>query len=397
MSLARSVTEQLERASWIRRMFEEGARLKAERGAGNVFDFTLGNPDVDPPPEVLKALARLAAEHPPKIHAYMPNAGFPEARQAVAAHLAMNTGLPFTPRHVLMTCGSAGACNTFLRSVLDPGDEVIVLAPYFPEYLFYIQNHGGRMVPVETDENFLPVVRRIAEAVTPRTKAVLLNTPNNPTGRIYPEALLRELGAMIDELDHPVTVLSDEPYTRLVFDGRTHPEVVSLIRRTVVANSWSKTFALPGERIGYLAISPRLPEAEPLVDACTFTTRVLGYVNAPALWQRVVAETIEVKADISSYQERRDRMHAGLTRLGYSVPRAEGTFYLFPKSPVDDDVAFIRLLLEEGVLAVPGSGFGRGGHFRLALTAPNDLIDRSLPAFRRALERATTLGSPGVS
>ena len=388
MSLARSVTGQLERASWIRRMFEEGARLKAERGAENIFDFTLGNPDVDPPAEVLAALERLAGEHPPRIHAYMQNAGFPAARVAVAEHLAGKTGLPFTAQHVLMAVGSAGASNAYLRSVLDPGDEVIVLMPCFSEYPFYIQNHAGRMVPVETDEDFLPNLGRIAEAITPRTKVIILNTPNNPTGRIYPEALLRDLGSLIDGLDHPVTVLSDEPYTPLVFDGRTHPEVVSLIRRTVIANSWSKTFAIPGERIGYLAISPRLPEAGPLADACTFATRALGYVNAPALWQRVVTETIAVRPDISSYQERRDRMHEGLTRLGYGVPRAEGTFYLFPKSPVADDVAFIWLLLEEGVLAVPGSEFGRSGYFRLALTVPNDVIDRSLPAFERALERS---------
>ena len=386
MSVARKVSEQLERASWIRRMFEEGARLKAERGAENIFDFTLGNPDVDPPPKVLDALARLAAEHPPRIHTYMPNAGFPAAREAVAEHLAGKTGLPFAAQHILMTVGSAGACNTFLRSVLDPGDEVIVLAPFFSEYPFYIQNHGVKLVTVETDESFLPVVDRIAAAITPRTKVIMLNTPNNPTGRIYPEALLRDLGRMIDALDQPVTVLSDEPYTPLVFDGIVHPEVVSLVRRTVIANSWSKTFAIPGERIGYLAISPRLPEAGPLADACTFSLRVLGYVNAPALWQRVVTETIEVKPDISSYQERRDRMHEALSRLGFMVPKAEGTFYLFPKSPIADDVAFIRLLLAEGVLAVPGSGFGRAGFFRLALTVPFDVIERSLPAFERALK-----------
>ena len=388
MSIARSVAEQLERASWIRRMFEEGARLKAERGADKVFDFTLGNPDVDPPPEVLSALARLAAEHPPQIHAYMPNPGFPAARQAVARHLAAKTGLPFTQDHILMTVGSAGACNTFLRSVLDPGDEVIVLAPWFSEYPFYIQNHAGRMVVAETDDQFLPDPARIAAAITPRTKAILLNTPNNPTGRVYPAAVLREIDALLRSLDHPVTVVSDEPYTPIVFDGRTHPEVVTLIERTVIANSWSKTFAIPGERIGYLAISPRLPEAAALFNACAFSNRVLGFVNAPALWQRVVTETIGVQPDISRYQRRRDLMCAALARLGYEFIQPEGTFYLFPKSPLADDVAFIRLLLEDGVLAVPGSGFGRPGYFRLSLTVPESVIEGSIPGFARALERA---------
>ncbi|MCL6545220.1 MAG: pyridoxal phosphate-dependent aminotransferase [Bryobacteraceae bacterium] len=387
MSIARSVAEQLERASWIRRMFEEGARLKAERGADKVFDFTLGNPDVDPPPEVLATLARLAAEHPPQIHAYMPNPGFPAARQAVARHLAAKTGLPFTQDHILMTVGSAGACNTFLRSVLDPGDEVIVLAPWFSEYPFYIQNHAGRMVVVETDDQFLPDPARIAAAITPRTKAILLNTPNNPTGRVYPAEVLRGIDALLRSLDHPVTVVSDEPYTPIVFDGRTHPEVVTLIERTVIANSWSKTFAIPGERIGYLAISPRLPEAAALFNACAFSNRVLGFVNAPALWQRVVTETIGVQPDISRYQHRRDRMCAALTRLGYEFIQPEGTFYLFPKSPLPDDVAFIRLLLEDGVLAVPGSGFGRPGYFRLSLTVPESVIEGSIPGFARAIER----------
>lgn len=393
MSIARLVAEQLERASWIRRMFEEGARLKAERGADKVFDFTLGNPDVDPPAEVLAALARLATEHPPQIHAYMPNPGFPAARQAVARHLADKTGLPFTQDHILMTVGSAGACNTFLRSVLDAGDEVIVLAPWFSEYPFYIQNHSGRMVVVETDDQFLPDPARIAAAITPRTKAILLNTPNNPTGRVYPAELLREINALLRSLNHPVTVVSDEPYAPIVFDGRTHPQVVTLIERTVVANSWSKTFAIPGERIGYLAISPRLPEAAALFNACAFSNRVLGFVNAPALWQRVVTETIGVQPDISRYQRRRDLMCAALSRLGYEFIKPEGTFYLFPKSPLPDDVAFIRLLLEDGVLAVPGSGFGRPGYFRLSLTVPESVIEGSIPGFARTLERVQKLHS----
>jgi aspartate aminotransferase len=393
MSVSQNIAEQLERASWIRRMFEEGARMKAERGAENVFDFTLGNPDIDPPSEVLAALARLASENPPRVHGYMPNAGFAEARAAVARHMADKTGLPFTAGHILMTVGSAGACNIYLKSVLDPGDEVIVLMPCFSEYPFYILNHAGRMVPVETDENFLPDAGRMAAAITPRTKAIIINSPNNPTGRVYPAEVLQELERLISSLDHPVTVISDEPYKSIVFDDRRQPEVASIITRTVVANSWSKTFALPGERIGYLAISPRLPEAGALLNACTFANRILGFVNAPALWQRVVTETVDTVVDIGSYQQRRDLLCDGLERIGYEVLRPEGAFYVFPRTPMPDDIAFVRLLAAEGVLAVPGVGFGRGGHIRLSLTAPGSTIEKSFPAFQRAFQRAKALNT----
>ncbi len=388
MSISASIREQLEHASWIRRMFEEGARLKAERGPENVSDFTLGNPDLEPPERVLELLRRAAAESRPHSHAYMPNAGYPAVREKLAAHLRARTGLEFTADDLLMTVGSAGACNTFLRSVLDPGDEVIVLMPCFSEYPFYIQNHAARMVPVETADDFLPDIGRIAAAITPRTKAILLNTPNNPTGRVYPEAVLRELNGLLESLDHPVTVVSDEPYTPIVFDGRKHPEVISLIRRTVVANSWSKTFSIPGERIGYLALSPRLEERVQLRDACIFSNRVLGYVNAPAIWQWVVAEALDVPIDISAYQTRRDRFCDALARMGYEVPKPEGTFYVFPKTPIPDDIAFVRLLAQEGVLGVPGAGFGRSGYIRLSLTVPMSVIERSFAGFERALARA---------
>ncbi len=382
--IARAVAEGMERASWIRRMFEIGARLKAERGAENVFDYTLGNPDVEPPARVLHALRRAACQAPAGIHGYMPNAGFPDVRAKMARRLASAAGLPFTAEHVIMTVGSAGACNTFLKAVLDPGDEVIVLFPYFPEYRFYIENHGGRMVRVETGEDFQPDVARIARAITPRTKAILLNSPNNPTGAVYGETVLRELGALLDSLDHPVTVVSDEPYKAIAFDGVRVPETAALIRRTVIAHSWSKAMAISGERIGYLAISPQLEEAAALRDACTFTNRILGFINAPAIWQWVIAETAEETVDVSLYQRKRDVICEALTRIGYEVARPQGTFYVFPKSPVPDDMAFVERLMDEGILAVPGAGFGRSGYFRMSLTVPMDVVERSIPGFERA-------------
>jgi aspartate aminotransferase len=383
----------MRRASWIRRMFEEGARLKRERGAENVFDFTLGNPDVEPPQQVLEALRRVAANPRPMAHGYMPNAGYPAVRQAMAAKLSRETGLPFVPEDVIMTVGAAGACNVFLKAVLDPGDEVIVLVPFFPEYEFYITNHGGRVVPVETDASFLPDAGRIAAAITPRTRAIMLNTPNNPTGRVYPEQVLREIDAVVARVPHPVAVMSDEPYKTLVYDGKRQPEVASFIGNTVICNSWSKSQGLPGERIGYLAFSPRLPEREQLRNACTFANRVLGFVNAPAIWQWVMLETADATIDRSGYEHKRNVLCDALAKIGYEVTRPDGAFYLFMKTPIPDDLQFLRMLADEGVLTVPGTGFGRSGYLRVSLTVPLEVIQRSIPGWERALKKVKGVGA----
>ena len=385
MSIGKTIAQQMEHASWIRRMFEIGARMKRERGEENVFDFTLGNPDGEPPEEVIAALRRVVDRNPPRSHAYMPNAGFTAVREVIARQLCAQTGLAYTADHIFMTVGAAGAINVVLKSLLDPGDEVIILVPFFPEYQFYIENHAGRMALVETDDTFQPDVGRIAAAITPRTKAIILNSPNNPTGTVYSTEFLRDLEALISGLDHPVTVIVDEPYKSLIFDGLTLPVIPSLIRRTVVTYSWSKALAIPGERIGYLALSPRLEELEALRDACTFANRILGFINAPAIWQWVIAEVADLRIDPHPYQEKRDVLWEGLTRIGYEVTKPQGTFYMFPKAPIPDDLAFVRGLMEEGILAVPGSGFGRSGYFRLSLTIPRRTIERALPGFERDL------------
>jgi aspartate aminotransferase len=386
MIVAETIKRQLEHASWIRRMFEEGLRLKAERGEANVFDFTLGNPTEDPPAQVIEALRRLAAENRPASHGYMPNAGFPEVRRVIAERLRRKTGLEFTADHVLMTVGSSGAINAVLKSILDPGDEVIVPMPCFSEYPFYVTNHAGRMVPVETDEAFSLDVSAVGRAITPRTRAIILNSPHNPTGTIYSEPVLRQIDDLLRSQNHTIVVISDEPYKAFVYDGACAPETAALICNCVIANSWSKAWAIAGERIGYLAISPRLPGAEALRNACTFTNRILGFINAPALWQWIVAEAPEVLPDLSIYEEKRDLLCSGLERIGYSVRRPQGAFYLFLKTPIPDDVAFVRRLQREGVLAVPGSGFGRTGYLRLSLTVPRETIVRSLSGFARAFE-----------
>ena len=385
MPVATTIAEQLERASWIRRMFEEGSRLRAELGADNVFDFTLGNPDVEPPDAVLRALRDVVNRRRPHMHGYMPNAGFSEVREIIAARLSRETGLPFTPADVLMTVGSSGACNVILKSLLDPGDEVIVMMPCFSEYPFYITNHAGVMVQVETRDDFLPDVDAIAAAITPRTRVIILNTPNNPTGKVYTEDVLHDLAALLDRVPQAITVLSDEPYKHLVYDGRTQPEVASFIPNTAICNSWSKSQGIPGERIGYLGLSPRMPDLPQLRSACTFANRILGFINAPAVWQWVEAEAHEAKIDIGIYRDKRDLLCDELARIGYEVQKPEGTFYVFMKTPIAEDIAFVRRLLRKGVLAVPGTGFGRTGYMRLSLTVPREMIVRSFAAFEDAL------------
>jgi aspartate aminotransferase len=388
MTVAKGIHQQLERSSWIRKMFEEGIRLKAERGEENIFDFTLGNPGEDPPKSVLEAFQRLARRNAPGSHGYMPNAGYPAVRAKIAEQLRRNTGVPFTTDSIIMTVGCAGAMNATLKAILDPGDEVMVLMPFFPDYQFYISNHGGRMVPVETKEDFSLDVAAIESRITPNTRVIILNSPNNPTGAIYSEAELRALEAALQRADHPIVVLSDEPYKYFVYDGGKAPEIASIISNCIITTSYSKTWALAGERIGYLAISPRLPEAEALGHACTFTNRILGFINAPAIWQLVTAEAPEVAPDLSIYQDKRDLMCNSLAEMGYQVHKPEGAFYVFPKTPIPDDVAFIRILQAEGVLAVPGSGFGRSGYIRLSLTVPRETIERSMPGFASALAKA---------
>ena len=392
MSISRRIAEQMDRSSWIRRMFEIGIQLRRERGADNVFDFSLGNPDVEPPGAVIDALRHVVARNSPRSHGYMPNAGFPEVRAVLARHLAARTGVPFTSDDLIMSNGAAGAINTVLKALLDPGDEVIVLNPYFPEYRFYIENHGGRAVMVETTASFQPDVARIASAITPRTKAILLNSPNNPTGAVYGAGILRELDGVIRE---PVIAICDEPYRPITFDGITPPETLSILRRAVLAWSWSKAMAIPGERIGYLAIPPHLAEAAALRNACTFANRILGFINAPAIWQWVVAEAPEATVDVAPYQAKRDLLCDALNGMGYEAPRPQGSYYVFPKTPIPDDIAFIRTLQAEGILAVPGTGFGRPGYMRLSLTISRRDIERSLAGFAWAIH-ATQLDPVGA-
>jgi aspartate aminotransferase len=386
--ISRSVLDNLDRAAWVRRMFEEGAQLKRERGADKVFDFALGNPEIEPPPAVLAAATRALQSNELHRHAYMPNAGHPTVRAAIAERLSRATGLAYTADHIVMTAGAGAALNLVLKSLLNPGDEVITVAPFFFDYLYYVENYGGKLVVVPPRADLTPDAAKIEMAITPRTKAILVNSPNNPSGVVYPAATFLAIEVLLARLAQPIALISDEPYKALVFDGVAVPEVATLVTRSIVATSWSKSLALAGERIGYLAISPRMPEAAELFAACTFTNRVLGFVNAPALWQRVVAEVGDLAIDVTHYREKRDLMYDGLVRIGYQCTKPQGTFYLFPRTPIADDVAFVALLAQESVLTVPGTGFGMPGHMRISLAVDRDIVTRALPSFERAYRKA---------
>lgn len=380
------------RSSWIRKMFEEGAKMKAEFGADNIFDFSLGNPDVPPPPQFYEVIRELAADTSPGFHAYMPNGGYPWVREAIAARISAEQGVTVQHNDMLMTCGAAGALNVVLKSLLNPGEEVILLAPYFVEYNFYVDNHGGISKVVRTDDQFNLDLAAIEKALTAKTRAIIINSPNNPTGQIYSQESLIDLGKLLEEagarFGTTIMIIADEPYRKIVFEGHKVPSIFKAGRNSIVLSSYSKDLSLPGERIGYLAVHPDLVNKALLLDAMTLATRILGFVNAPALMQRVVARLQDATVDNSIYARRREKFCSLLKDAGYTFTPPKGAFYIFPRSPIADDVRFCSLLQEEKILAVPGIGFGLSGHFRLAFCTDEKIIERSAAGFARAMKKA---------
>ncbi|MFH2123615.1 MAG: pyridoxal phosphate-dependent aminotransferase [Pseudomonadota bacterium] len=392
MSISEKMRAFAEKSSWIRKMFEEGAKMKAQFGAENVFDFSLGNPDVPPPPEFTTVIREIAADQSPGVHAYMPNGGYPWVREKLAARMSLEQGVAVSGNDMLMTCGAAGAINIVMKSLLNPGDEVILLAPYFVEYNFYVDNHGGVSKVVSTDQEFNLDLQAIESALTDRTKAILINSPNNPTGQIYSQESLNALGRLLDEagkrLGTTIYLIADEPYRKIVFDNHEVGSVFQATRNSIVLSSYSKDLSLPGERIGYVAVHPEIGEKAVLLGALTLANRILGFVNAPALMQRVVAKLQDVSVDSSIYTRRRELFCSILTEAGYDFVPPKGAFYIFPKSPIANDVAFCAILQEHKILAVPGQGFGAPGYFRLAFCISDDVIRRSADAFRKAMAQA---------
>ena len=387
MGLSDRIKASMAEGSWIRRMFEEGTILKRQHGDENVFDLSLGNPVMEPPPQFHEELRKLANNPQPGMHRYMPNAGYGETRAAVAEHFSQVSGVSFSSDDIIMSCGAAGACNVALMTLLNPGDEVIIFVPYFVEYKNYIENYGGipRLLP--TDEHFLPKLDAFEAAIGPRTRVVIVNSPNNPTGAVYDAGLLQALSDSIRKKEAqfgaPIYIISDEAYRRLVYDGIKFHFPLRHHANCITIASHSKDLALPGERIGYIAVHPECADHEDLLNGLTFCTRTLGFVNAPALMQNLLRHLQGVSVSIAEYQKKRDLIYNALSGMGYSIVKPQGAFYVFPRTPIADDVAFVEEMLEHLVLVVPGSSFGSPGYFRASFCVDNDTIESSLDAFSK--------------
>ena len=393
--LCSQVEGYLSRSSWIRRMFEAGIELKKKYGPENVYDFSLGNPDLAPPAAVAQGLRELADEAgKPFAFGYMPNAGYPQVRARLAEVISGEQGTAVTADEVVVTCGAAGGINALFRAVLEPGDEVLCPAPYFVEYGFYAENHRGVLKAVPSKPlTFELDIKALAAAITERTRCVLVNSPNNPTGRIY---TLDELASLADVLrqasartGRPILLISDEPYRFLAYDGADVPAIFPVYEHSVVVSSFSKNLALAGERVGYVAVNPAMPEAGKLVAGVILTNRILGFVNAPAVGQKLLAKALGHQVDASVYASRRDAMAEVLREAGFAFSIPQGAFYFFPRIPKgSDDAAFVNELMQEQILAVPGSGFGYPGYFRLAFCVDESTIRGAGPGFARAFAKA---------
>ena len=385
-----SIQKQMESASWIRKMFEKGLELKKQVGPENVCDFSLGNPDIPPPAKVREALAKVAERAvKPMGLGYCPNAGIPAFREALAGYLAKQQKAPVKAGDIVVTCGAAGALVAFFRAVLDPGDEVICPAPYFVEYGSYCGHFGGVLKPVPSiPPSFQPDLKALEAAVTDRTRVLLVNSPNNPTGCVYSAATMKALAALVDRVNahrtRPLFLVSDEPYRFLTYGGAVVPAVLPLTPFAVVVGSFSKNLSMAGERVGFMAVSPAMPDAAKLVGAVTMTNRTLGFVNAPVIGQQIAGELLGEGVDLSVYARRREALAAILKAAGIEFTLPEGAFYFFPKAPGGDDNRFVQELLKHNILAVPGLGFGFPGHFRLSFSVADDVIARSAAGFQAA-------------
>lgn len=379
-------------SSVIRAMFEEGKKMAAVYGKENVYDFSLGNPSVEPPEEIRQAIMDIVKEESPNlVHGYMSNSGYEDVREKIAASLNQRFGTAFDETNILMTVGAAGGLNVILKTLLNPGDEVIAFAPYFGEYRSYTGNYDGVLVEISPDtETFQPNLAEFREKITAKTKCVIVNTPNNPTGVVYSEETIKNMAAILEEKQKEfgtdIYLISDEPYRELVYDGIEVPYLTKYYKNTIIGYSFSKSLSLPGERIGYLVIPKEVADFEDVAAAANVANRILGYVNAPSLMQRVVAKCLDAKVDVEAYKKNRDLLYQALTEYGYTCAKPDGAFYLFVKAMGGDDTAFAVAAKKHNILIVPGSSFACPGYCRIAYCVDYDMIQRALPGFKALAE-----------
>ena len=387
--ISSNIKELIKGSSVIRAMFEEGKKLSQQFGSENVYDFSLGNPWVEPPVEIKESILEiLEHELPNKIHGYMNNSGFEDAREIIAKRLSIDSGVTFGSEHIVMTVGASGALNVLLKTLLDPGDEVVVFAPFFGEYKNYVSNFGGNLIIIPPDmSSFMLNIAELEHKISFSTKALIINSPNNPSGAVYSAEIIKELTELLEkkqkEYGHSIYLISDEPYRKIVFEGGDPPYITNFYNNSFIAYSYSKALSLPGERIGYLAVSPTIDDIEDVLSGLNVANRILGFVNAPSLFQLAVARCETAAVDVSVYQKNRDMLFKSLTDFGFSCVKPQGAFYMFPRSLEENDAAFCAKAKEFRLLLVPGSAFACPGFFRLAFCVDPDMAERSLEAFEK--------------
>ncbi|MEN6461367.1 MAG: pyridoxal phosphate-dependent aminotransferase [Syntrophomonas sp.] len=386
--ISKKMQEHVQNSSVIRAMFEEGKRLAKIYGADNVYDFSLGNPSVEPPDDVKKAILDIVNnEDAIGIHGYMNNSGYEDVRAVVAKSINDKFGTSFNENNILMTVGAAGGLNVILKTLLNPQDEVIAFAPFFGEYKNYVSNHEGELVIVSPNTiDFQPNLQEFKEKITPKTKAVIINSPNNPTGVVYSENTIIKLSEILREKQKQfgtdIYIVSDEPYRELAYDNAEVPYLSKYYANTIIGYSFSKSLSLPGERIGYLVIPDQVADFENIISAANIANRILGFVNAPSLFQRVIAKCLDAKVDLESYNRNRELLYNGLLSYGYQCIKPEGAFYMFVKTPIEDDIEFCNLAKKKNILIVPGSSFACPGYVRIAYCVDYKTIEKSLPGFK---------------
>jgi aspartate aminotransferase len=391
MGISEKVRKSMAEGSFIRKMFEEGIALKKVYGNDKVFDLTIGNPIFEPPEAFNLEMSRLVEKPIPGMHRYMENAGFAETREAVADYLRADTGVNFIYNNIIMTVGTAGALNAVFKALLNPGEEILTFAPYFFEYAVFADNHGGILRAMPSDTNFIPDFATFEAAINANTKAVVINSPNNPTGCVYSRQVLDKISQILlrksSQLNKPIFVITDDVYTKIYYGSGKCPRILDSYPNTIVVTSFSKDLALPGERIGYVAVHPDCCDAKEVVDAVIYANRVLGFVNAPALMQIAVRNLLTASVSIYEYRRKRDLLYFNLKQMGYSLSEPQGAFYLFPRSPLPDDLAFVNELKELRVLVVPGSAFKKPGYFRISYCLDDKTLNGSLDGFGKLAEK----------